>query len=91
VSVEGPFFSAAFPPFNNASPALFHYVAGALLREPSHLLLLGGVRDGILFSQHFSTLSLLLFTPLSLQSLLPAGRIAGEILLAVCMRGPWRC
>ena len=30
-----------FPPLNNASPALFHEVAGELLREASPLLLLG--------------------------------------------------
>jgi hypothetical protein len=76
------FFSTALPP-QQLIPSALHEVAGALLP----LLLLGGVRDGILFSQHFSTHSLLLFTPISLHFLLPAGRIAGEILLAVCMQG----
>ena len=77
------FFSTALPPFNNASPALFQDVAGALLREPSSLLLLGGVRYGILFSQHFSTHSLLLFTPISLQSL------SSSLLAALQVRFCW--
>ena len=77
-----------FPPLNNAFSVLFHNVAGALLREGSSLLLLGSVRLNPLqpalqhsltpaLHPHFSSIPLLL----------PAGRFAGEILLAVCMQG----
>ena len=38
------YFNAALSPLQQRTPSALHDVAGALLREPSSLLLLGGVR-----------------------------------------------